>query len=81
LPKIGWPALNADQLDSGVNFDSQMAAAMTGHLGAHHALLFTPNAGSLAGRTSCWSIWTATCADLVIHLTDTTGTLTIADFL
>jgi Ca2+-binding RTX toxin-like protein len=37
---------------STANFDAQLAAAADGtHLGAHHAVLFTPDGGGLAGNT------------------------------
>lgn len=43
--KVGSGTLSAG------SFDADLGAAMTGHLGAHHAILFAPDAGDLAGKT------------------------------
>lgn len=46
------PKVTGGQLDGGMGghvFADELAAAMDGHLGAHHAVLFTPDSGNLAG--------------------------------
>jgi Ca2+-binding RTX toxin-like protein len=70
---------------SAASFDSDLTAAVS-HLGAYHALLFTPDAGSLAGQTFLVVDLNGHAGyqagdDLVIHLTGDTGTLTTADFV
>ncbi len=59
---------------------------MTGHLGAHHAVLFSVNAGTLHGQVFLIVDLNGTAgyqagADLVLHLTNPTGTLGAADFV
>jgi RTX calcium-binding nonapeptide repeat (4 copies) len=44
----GDPALNTGSL-SNASFTTDLTAALAGHLDPHHAILFTPNAGDLAG--------------------------------
>ena len=45
-------AVTSGQLDTGSNFDTELAAALNSSvLGADHAILFTPNSGTLAGHT------------------------------
>jgi hypothetical protein len=66
-------------------FDSNLTSALSGHLTAHGAILFTPNAGTLSGETFLIVDLNGTAgyqsgADLVIHLTSQTGTLTTGDF-
>jgi len=73
-------ALTAGTLDSGGSFDSEMATDLTGHLTASHAILFTPDAGSLAGQTFLVVDLNGDGAytggtDLVVHLIGTSGTL------
>jgi RTX calcium-binding nonapeptide repeat (4 copies) len=67
-------------------FDADLAAAVgAGQLGAHHAVLFTPNAGGFAGDTflivdTNGSAGYQASQDLVIELVNSSGTLTTADF-
>jgi hypothetical protein len=73
-------------LDSGATFDTELLAAMTGHLGAHHAILFTPNAGSLTGQTFMVVDVNGNAAydtgtDFVFHLVGQSGTLATSDFV
>jgi Ca2+-binding RTX toxin-like protein len=44
------PAVASGALNTGA-FDANLAAALTGKLGAGHAVLFTPNSGTLMGHT------------------------------
>ncbi len=80
-------ALASGTLDSGANFNSELAAAIgAGQLGAHHAVLFTASAGSLSGQTFLIVDLNGTAgyqanADLVLHLTSFVGTLSTADFV
>lgn len=46
----GFAAALAKGSLSTASFDANLGAAMSGHLGAHQALLFTPDAGDLAGK-------------------------------
>jgi hypothetical protein len=45
------PARTTGVLNSGTNFDANLTAAIGSHLTAHHAILFTPNSGTLSGAT------------------------------
>ena len=79
------PALSG-ALDSGVNFNSELAADIGGHLHANHAELLTVTSGSLAGETFLIVDMNGTAGyqageDLVIHLVGATGTLTTGDFI
>jgi len=70
---------------STATFDTNLAAAMTGHLGAHHAVLFTPNSGTLSGATFLVVDLNGTAgyqagADLVIRMNGATGTLAMGGF-
>ena len=64
---------------SAAHFDANLAAAIgAGQLGAHDAVLFTPNAGGLAGHTFLIVDGNGTAgyqagADLVIELTSATN--------
>ena len=70
------------------NFDNNLDAALAGHLSAHHAILFKPDAGNLSGRTflivdlNGGSGYDAG-ADLVIQLTGAkhVGHLDAGDFI
>ncbi len=45
-------AVHSGALDSGANFDTELAADIgAGQLGSHHAVLFTATSGTLAGHT------------------------------
>jgi Ca2+-binding RTX toxin-like protein len=76
-------------LDTGVNFNSELAAAIgAGQLAANHALLFTPNSSSsgLAGHTFLVVDVNGTAGyqagqDLVMDVTGFTGTLVAGDFV
>ncbi|HEX2762733.1 MAG TPA: M10 family metallopeptidase C-terminal domain-containing protein [Allosphingosinicella sp.] len=46
----GFAAAVAKGALSAASFDANLGAAMNGHLGAHQALLFTPDSGDLAGK-------------------------------
>ncbi|HEV2563374.1 MAG TPA: NF038122 family metalloprotease [Rhizomicrobium sp.] len=68
------------------SFDSDLTTAMNGHLLAHHAELFTANSGTLSGQTFLvvdinGTAGYQTGADLVFHMTSTTGTLATTDFI
>jgi Ca2+-binding RTX toxin-like protein len=71
---------------SDAHFDANLAAAVgASHLAAHHAELFTPNAGTLAGRTFLVVDMNGVAgyqagADLVFEVTGAIGTLTTASF-
>jgi hypothetical protein len=80
------PALTLGLLDSGGTFDSELQTALTGHLGAHHAILFTPNAGTLSGQTFMVVDANGNAAydagtDFVFHLVGQTGTLATSDII
>ena len=66
-------------------FNTDLTAAMSGHLGAHHAILFTPNAGTLSGETFLVVDLNGTAGyqsghDLVIRMISSTGTLAAGGF-
>jgi hypothetical protein len=67
-------------------FDGDLKTAIgAGQLGAHHAVLFTSDTGTLAGRTflivdANGEAGYQTGADVVIALTNFSGTLTTANF-
>jgi hypothetical protein len=70
---------------STATFDANLTSAMTGQLAAHHAILFTPNAGTLSGATFLvvdlnGMAGYQTGADLVIRMNGTSGTLAAAGF-
>ncbi|HTQ15407.1 MAG TPA: bluetail domain-containing putative surface protein [Rhizomicrobium sp.] len=71
---------------STASFDSDLASAVgAGQMAAHHAMLFTANAGTLSGHTFLVIDENGTAgyqagADLVIDVTGATGTLTAGDF-
>jgi hypothetical protein len=71
---------------STATFDTDLASAIgAGQLGAHHAVLFTADAGSLSGDTFLIVDANGTAGyqaaeDLVIQLIHATGTLTTASF-
>jgi Ca2+-binding RTX toxin-like protein len=77
-------AVTTGALSSGT-FDANMTVAMNGHLGANHAILFTPNSGNLAGHTFLIVDLNAAAgyqagADLVVRFI-ASGTLTASDFI
>jgi Ca2+-binding RTX toxin-like protein len=79
-------ALNSGKLDSGGQFDTELAAALSGNLGADHAILFTASSGNLSGQTFLvvdlnGSAGYQAGADLVIHMNADTGTLVVGDFI
>ncbi|HEV2562729.1 MAG TPA: bluetail domain-containing putative surface protein, partial [Rhizomicrobium sp.] len=68
------------------SFDSNLSTALSGHLNADHAILFTPNSGTLSGQTFLIVDANGMAGyqagqDLVIHLTGQTGTLATTDFI
>jgi Ca2+-binding RTX toxin-like protein len=68
------------------SFDTDLAAAVSGHLNPHTAMLVTANAGSLSGQTFLivdinGAAGYQTGSDLVFHLTSQTGTLATGDFI
>jgi hypothetical protein len=70
---------------STATFNTDLTAAMSGHLGAHHAILFTPNAGTLSGETFLVVDLNGTAGyqsghDLVIRMISSTGTLAAGGF-
>jgi Ca2+-binding RTX toxin-like protein len=78
------PAVNTGALSSG-SFDANLTVAMNGHLGASHAVLFTPNSGNLSGNTFLILDLNAAAgyqagADLVVRLV-ASGTLDASDFI
>src|SRR5207249_1943062 len=79
-------AVTTGALDSGTTFDTELQAALLGHLGASHAILFTPNAGTLSGQTFLVVDANGNAAydagtDFVFHLAGQTGTLAASDFI
>jgi Ca2+-binding RTX toxin-like protein len=69
---------------STASFDATLTSALSG-LGAHHAVLFTPNGGTLKGQTFLVVDLNGvagyqTGADLVIRMNGTSGTLAAAGF-
>ncbi|HZZ12463.1 MAG TPA: bluetail domain-containing putative surface protein [Paraburkholderia sp.] len=81
-------AVHTGALDSGANFDAELAADIgAGQLGSHHAVLFTATSGSLAGHTFLIVDANGTAGyqagqDYVIDVTggQHLGTLSTADF-
>jgi len=67
-------------------FDANLSTAMSGgHQGAHHAVLFTPNSGTLAGQTFMVVDLNGTAGyqtgqDLVVRLMGQSGTLAAGGF-
>ena len=79
------PALLNGSLST-AGFNADLHTALQGHLGAHHAVLFTPNGGTLRGETFLVVDLNGIAgyqanADLVIHLTGQSGALSVADFI
>ncbi|HEV2562221.1 MAG TPA: bluetail domain-containing putative surface protein, partial [Rhizomicrobium sp.] len=77
------PALTTGALNT-ASFDSDLTAAVNGHLLSHDAELFTPDSGTLSGETFLIIDQNGVAgyqsgADLVIHMSDMTGTLTTRD--
>jgi Ca2+-binding RTX toxin-like protein len=70
IPSATDPAVTSGTLKSG-HFNANLAAALdAAHLGAHHAVLFTPDSGTLAGKTF-----------LVVDANGTAGYQANADFV
>jgi Ca2+-binding RTX toxin-like protein len=70
---------------STASFDTDLASAMSGHLGSHHAVLFKPNAGTLSGQTFLVVDLNGVAGyqsghDLVIRLIGSSGTLAAGGF-
>jgi hypothetical protein len=66
-------------------FDANLTTAMSGHLTAHHAILFTPTAGTLSGATFLVVDLNGTAGyqsghDLVIRMSGASGTLAAGGF-
>ena len=81
-------AITAGTLDdtSQATFDLQLGIAMSGHLLARHFCLYTPNDGTLSGRTFLIVDQNILAgyqsgADLVIEITGFTGTPTTFSFI
>ena len=77
-------AVNSGNLAS-ASFDANMTSAMSGHLTAHHALLFTPTGGTLSGQMFLVVDLNGvagyqTGADLVIRMVGATGILAVGGF-
>ena len=71
---------------STVGFNNHLRQELDGHLDAHHAILFKPDAGTLANRTFLIVDLNGedgyqTGQDLVVQLFGTTGQLTGSDFI
>jgi hypothetical protein len=74
---------------STATFDTDLHSALDGtnnHLLAHHAILFTPNGGTLAGQTFLVIDLNGVAgyqagADIVIHLTGSIGAMSTGDFI
>jgi Ca2+-binding RTX toxin-like protein len=71
---------------STTTFNNDLAAAVSGHLVAHSAMLVTANDGTLNGQTFLVIDQNGmpgyqAGGDLVIHLTGTIGTLTTSEFI
>jgi Ca2+-binding RTX toxin-like protein len=78
-------ALNTGGLST-ASFDGDLATALSGHLSAHHAMLFTASAGTLSGETFLVVDLNGTAGyqsggDLVVHLAGATGALATSDFI
>lgn len=76
--------VNHGQLDNSGSEDTQLSAAL-GSLGAHHAIIFRPDSGSLAGHSYLVIDTNGTAGyqhgDYVVELSGTsTGALTTANF-
>jgi len=70
---------------SSATFDANLKSAMSGHLSTHHAILFTPNSGTLSGQTFLIVDLNGVAGyqsgqDLVVRLTGQTGTLAMGGF-
>jgi len=70
---------------STASFDANLTTAVTGHLTAHHAILFKPNAGTLSGATFLVVDLNGTAgyqtgADLVIRLNGSSGAFAAGGF-
>ena len=70
---------------STASFDANLTSALSGHLTAHHAILFTPNAGTLSGDTFLVVDLNGTAGyqtghDLVIRMNGSSGTLAAGGF-
>jgi len=70
---------------STASFDANLTTAMSGHLTAHHAILFTPTTGTLHGQTFLVVDLNGVAgyqsgSDLVIRMNGTTGTLAAGGF-
>ena len=81
-------AVTTGTLNGGLDFDADLGSAIgAGQLGAHHAVLFTPNDGSQSGKTYLIIDINGTAGyqasqDLVIEMFGgATGTLDTADFI
>ena len=85
----GIDSLVAGGMLTKAHFDSNLAAAAdAGHLGAHHAVLFTPDSGNLSGKTFLIVDLNGVAGyqaggDLVIDITGATnlGSLGTGDFI
>jgi Ca2+-binding RTX toxin-like protein len=80
-------AVTTGALDT-ANFDNDLTAALSGHLGTHHAVLFTPDSGDLSGQTFLIvdannSTGYQAGADFVFHLTNAANiaSLDTGDFI
>lgn len=78
--------LTTGMLDGGANFDSELAGVLMGNLGAHHAILFKADSGTLVNQTFLVVDLNGTNgyqsgADLVFHMLSSTGTLATTDFI
>jgi len=77
-------AVNSGNL-SAASFNANLATALSGHLTAHHALLFTPTGGTLSGQTFLVVDLNGVAGyqtghDLVIRMNGATGTLAAGGF-
>ncbi|HEV2561022.1 MAG TPA: calcium-binding protein [Rhizomicrobium sp.] len=72
---------------STASFDTDLAAAVgAGQLGVHHAMLYTPDSGTLAGQTFLIVDANGVAgyqagADFAIHLDHLSGTIDVTDFI
>jgi len=79
------PAIATGALSTATFVADLQSAVGAGQLGAHHALLFTPDSGTLASRTFLVLDQTGTpgyraATDIVIDVTGFTGVLSLSDF-
>jgi hypothetical protein len=79
-PSVIWGTLSTS------TFNSDLTAALFSKLGADHALIFTPSGGTLAGQSFLVADLNGIAgyqanADLVVHLTGATGTMTTGSFI